>query len=101
MGPIGDLRAAAASVPALGGIYGLLRLRCQPYGGSIGLWAAEGMAMGLDLCVSMGLQCGTYGVRKSLWDCGVGLMGTTSLWSRWLCVLRVRFLWPRVLDICG
>ena len=31
--------------------------------------------MGLDLLVSMGLQCGTYGARKGLWDCSVGLMG--------------------------
>ena len=64
--PRGHLWAAAVAVPALWGIYG-------------DLWAAEGMAMGLDLWVSMGLQCGTYGVRKGLWDCGVGLMGF-ALW---------------------
>ena len=34
--PMGDLWAAVAAVPTLWAIYGLLWLRCQPYGESMG-----------------------------------------------------------------
>ena len=48
-----------------------------------------GMAMGLDLWGSMGLRCGTYGVHRGLWDCGVGPMGFIGVYGAAVC------------DLCG
>ena len=40
-----------------------------------------GIAMGLDLRGSMVLRCGTYGVHRGLWDCGVGPMGFIGVYG--------------------
>ena len=43
------------------------------------LWDAHG---------STGLRCGTYGMPRGLWDCGLGPMGLP-----WIYGIAVRALW--------
>ena len=91
--PMGYLWGAVAAVPSVWGIYGVLWLRCQPYGAHMGrcgcgtgpmgdLWAAVTAVTTLwEMYGHVCMHACMYvrNVCLYVWDCGVGPMG--DLWG--------------------